>query len=168
MTTKDQERKALAQIRKIVEDLGPDSYIGIAFEGCFDIAAQNIDNDWGCSLKQETASLSKTVKQLESKLDEAIQRRSKDQAQTEALQKELDSVKAKTLGPDDLYDCKQMAEEVIFEAEQIQNAAAAQIVQYADAPDSKEFKEAVMHHRNAKGKVDYYKALAARIKKNMG
>ena len=40
MTTKDQERKALAQIRKIVEGLGEESYIGIAFEGCFEIAEE--------------------------------------------------------------------------------------------------------------------------------
>ena len=52
MTTKDQERKALAQIRKIVEGLGENSYIGMAFEGCFDIAEENIDNDFGCSMKQ--------------------------------------------------------------------------------------------------------------------
>ena len=31
--TKDQERKALEKIRKIVEELGEDSYIGMAFEG---------------------------------------------------------------------------------------------------------------------------------------
>lgn len=52
MTTKDQERKALEQIRKIVAGLGEDSYIGTAFEGCFEIAEENIDNDWGCSMKQ--------------------------------------------------------------------------------------------------------------------
>lgn len=52
MTTKEQERKALAQIKKIVEGLGEDSYIGTAFEGCFEIAEQNIEFDWGCSMQQ--------------------------------------------------------------------------------------------------------------------
>lgn len=33
MTTKEQERKALAQIKKIVESLGEGSYIATAFEG---------------------------------------------------------------------------------------------------------------------------------------
>lgn len=42
MTTKEQERKALAQIRKIVESLGEDSYIGTAFEGCFEIAEKKL------------------------------------------------------------------------------------------------------------------------------
>lgn len=52
MTTKDQERKALEQIRKIVEGLGEDSYIGKAFEGCFDDAESNIDNDFWNSMAQ--------------------------------------------------------------------------------------------------------------------
>lgn len=47
--TKDQERQALQQIRKIVEDLGEDSYIGMAFEGVWDIAEDNIENDFGRS-----------------------------------------------------------------------------------------------------------------------
>lgn len=52
MATKEQERKALEQIVKIVEGLGEDSYIGTAFEGCFEIAKQNIENDWACSILQ--------------------------------------------------------------------------------------------------------------------
>lgn len=56
MATKDQERKALEQIRKIVAGLGDDSYIGMAFEGCFEKAEENIDNDFGCSWKQEAES----------------------------------------------------------------------------------------------------------------
>lgn len=56
MTTKEQERKAHAQIKKIVEGLGENSYIGTAFEGCFEIAEMNIENDWACSMKQRTES----------------------------------------------------------------------------------------------------------------
>lgn len=57
MTTKEQERKALEKIRKIVEELGENSYVGTAFDGCFEIAEDNIENDFGCSMKQraETA-----------------------------------------------------------------------------------------------------------------
>ena len=49
VATKEQERQALQQIRKIVEDLGEDSYIGMAFEGVWEIAEENIDNDFGIS-----------------------------------------------------------------------------------------------------------------------
>lgn len=51
MTTKDQERKALQQIRKIVEGLGEDSYIATAFDGCFDDAENNIEDDAAYSWK---------------------------------------------------------------------------------------------------------------------
>ena len=51
MTTKEQERKALERIKKIVAELGEDSYIATAFEGCFEIAEQNIDLDAAYSMK---------------------------------------------------------------------------------------------------------------------
>lgn len=52
MTTKEQERKALEKIRKIVEELGENSYVGTAFDGCFEIAEDNIEDDFACSMKQ--------------------------------------------------------------------------------------------------------------------
>lgn len=45
MTTKEQERKALEKMKKIVAELGPQSYIGTAFEGAWELAEQNIDWD---------------------------------------------------------------------------------------------------------------------------
>ena len=76
--TKHQEREALEKIKAIVESLGPDSYIGIALEGCFEIAEQNIENDFACSMKQrveavvvENSRLKEKVKELEDKLAES-------------------------------------------------------------------------------------------------
>lgn len=82
--TKEQERKALEQIKKIVDSLGKDSYIATAFEGCFEIAEENIENDFACSMKQKyeraseeaanfEAQASAYKKQLES-LEEQIER----------------------------------------------------------------------------------------------
>lgn len=51
MATKEQERKALARIRKIVAELGEDSYIGMAFTGAWKIAEENIEFDFGGSVK---------------------------------------------------------------------------------------------------------------------
>ncbi len=70
MTTKEQERKALAQIRKIVEGLGPDSYIAKAFEGCFEIAEENIENDFACSMKQRADSASESMHKSHEKVIE--------------------------------------------------------------------------------------------------
>lgn len=78
MVTKNDERKALEKIKKIVEELGDDSYIAVAFEGCFDIAEDNINNDMACSMKQryeiadkEAWEAQKSNKELKEKLEEA-------------------------------------------------------------------------------------------------
>lgn len=42
MTTKEQERQAIEKIRKIVEGLGENSYVGFAMEGVLELAEENI------------------------------------------------------------------------------------------------------------------------------
>lgn len=76
--TKDQEREALEKIKAIVDTLGPDSYVGTALEGCLEIAEENIENDFACSMKQrveavvvENTRLKEKVKELEDKLTES-------------------------------------------------------------------------------------------------
>ena len=63
MTTKAEEYKALEQIKKIVSALGADSYIATAFEGCFEVAEGNIDNDFACSMKQRAESAERQAQQ---------------------------------------------------------------------------------------------------------
>ena len=70
MTTKEQERKALEQIRKIVEGLGEDSYIGMAFEGCFEDAEENIENDWGCSMNGRWQDAEQKIEHLKAEMEE--------------------------------------------------------------------------------------------------
>lgn len=70
--TKQQEREALDKIRKIVEQLGPDSYLATTFEGCFDLAAENIDNDWACSMADRARRAEKRAAELEDKLAESV------------------------------------------------------------------------------------------------
>lgn len=78
MATKQQEREALAKIRKIVDALGEDSYIGTAFTGCFELAEENIEFDFACNLQeraeaaeQEAADLKNKVSDLEHQVQEA-------------------------------------------------------------------------------------------------
>lgn len=71
MTTKEQERKALEQIKKIVAGLGEGSYIGTAFEGCFEVAEENIENDFACSMKQRAEHAEKINDELHKKIREA-------------------------------------------------------------------------------------------------
>lgn len=53
MTTKEQERQAIEKIRKIVEGLGENSYVGFAMEGVLELAEDNIREDTAYSMKKK-------------------------------------------------------------------------------------------------------------------
>lgn len=76
--TKQQERETLEKIQKMVELLGPNSYLATAFEGCFDDARDNIENDFAFSMngrwqdaEQKIETLKARVAELEDKLAES-------------------------------------------------------------------------------------------------
>ena len=69
MTSKAQERKALEQIRKIVEGLGENSYIATAFEGCFEDAQDNIENDFAFSMKDRWECAEQKIEALKEELE---------------------------------------------------------------------------------------------------
>lgn len=172
MTTKEQERKALAQIRKIVEGLGSDSYVATALEGCFEIAESNIENDWACSMKQRAESAEKKVSTLEldNKDLRLVIKKTKEEAskkQTELEEKIVD-LGSRVLDGDDLTDCRLMVDNEAYEAEKEMKAAALEIVTFADDPASTNFQEAVRTHRNAQSRWNYLLSLKGRIEKAMG
>lgn len=49
--TKAQERETLEKIKAMVEELGPQSYLKTAFDGIFEDAEQNIEDDAAYSMK---------------------------------------------------------------------------------------------------------------------
>ena len=76
MATKEQERKTLTEIEKMVLGLGVGSYIATAFEGCWEIAQDNIENDYGNSMKKQRdmtcdqlESAMNTIKSMKEELD---------------------------------------------------------------------------------------------------
>lgn len=89
MVTKEQERKALEQIRKIVDSLGADSYIATAFDGCFQDAEENIENDFALSMKDRYLAESKKAKDLRAEVDRL-------KARTLELEEELKEQKIST------------------------------------------------------------------------
>lgn len=93
--TKQQERDALAKIRQIVDTLGPESYLATAFEGCFDLAAENIENDWGCSMADRARRAEKRAAELEDKLAESVKDYEAAHAAAHAVAEEKDAEIAK-------------------------------------------------------------------------
>lgn len=167
--TKDQEREALEKIKAIVEALGPDSYIGTALEGCFEIAERNIENDFACSMKRRAEAVERKAEELEKKVSAleldnrdlrlAIKKEKEEASATETALRE------RVVSDDDLTDCIQMARDSAYGYREKMEEAAASVVELADDPSSPEFTKAVKDHRNAKTAYEYAEALASRLEK---
>lgn len=158
MSTKEQERKALDRIKKIVESLGEDSYIATAFEGCFEIAAENIENDFACSMKQRAESAEKKVEVLEAGMKEMTERLTRtvkalningENATSEIhrLEEELAEARKKALDP---WLYKQLwcdyTDKVDEHKEQMEELAD-QMADHAECPESVAFRNAVSSYR---------------------
>ena len=85
--TKQQERDTLEKIKKMVAQLGPNSYLSAAFKGCFELAAENIENDWACSMADRARRAEKRAEELEDKLAESV----KDYEAAHAVAEEKDA-----------------------------------------------------------------------------
>lgn len=135
--TKQQERDALEKIRKIVEQLGPDSYLATAFEGCFQLAAENIDNDWACSMAGRARRAEKRAAELEDKLAESEKDYEAAHAAAHAVAEEKDAeiAKLKARIQELLEDSKRGCESIgelatrAGEAQRRAEAAEAEVIQ---------------------------------------
>ena len=167
MTTKAQERAALEKIRKIVAGLGENSYIGTAFDGCFEIADQNIEYDFADSFKGRLQLAEEELKAAKAeaetlKLDNRDLRAALEQAKSDAS-KTITALREKALGADDLDDVAQLlADKVLDLGKEVSNAAQ-RIVEQADQPGSVEFQNAVKEHRAAQSQLSYYSAVLSRV-----
>lgn len=167
IATKQQEWDALAAIQKMVEELGPQSYLATAFEGCFEVAAQNIENDFGDSMKGRAECAEKrldeameTIRQLKSDIKLLESSLENERALTKNLEQRLEQ---ETVSATDLAHLTKLAEKDLAEAEQRRDEAAQKIVAYADNPASEEFQQAVHDHRNAQASVEAKKERLARL-----
>nr|UVX50042.1 MAG: hypothetical protein [Bacteriophage sp.] len=91
--TKQQERAALEKIRKIVAELGPDSYIATAFAGCFEIAAENIENDFADSMKERYEQSREDAAHFKAAADSFSAELDKLRSEHASLKSELESAR---------------------------------------------------------------------------
>lgn len=158
--TKEQERKALEKIRKIVADLGENSYIGMAFEGCFEIAEENIENDFGCSMKQRAEK---------AEADAADFKRAAEYyaAEEEKAKNEIEKLKGKVLTTAEAGAIKAILHHSKLEAAGMADSSAQRIVELADNPDSAEFRQAVQDNRQSKKRLAECDTLIKRLLETM-
>ena len=161
--TKQQERAALEKIRKIVEELGPDSYIATAFE-----------NDWALSMKdrwltsdRELNDANGTIEELRDKLAESEKDYEAAHATAHQIAEEKDaeiaSLKSRLLADDDLADITRLLSKTVADLGKEVNDAAARIVEVADQPESAAFRNAVKDHRAAKADLSHWTEVLTRV-----
>lgn len=102
--TKQQERDTLDAIRRMIAELGKNSYLASAFDGCFEIAEQNIEYDEGGSMKeraekaeQEFDAAKAALAEAESKLDSLADENNQLRAGQDALKEQIAGMKAQIL-----------------------------------------------------------------------
>lgn len=145
MTTKDQERKALEKIRKIVEELGEDSYIGMALEGCIDDAEQNIENDWALSMKgrwQDTERKMEAVKERNAEL----------KAELEEAEKHVERMREKVLDRADMLKIRNMLKSTKYEMSEKFDDYSVKVLEFVDRDEygTEKFSEIVRIRRESK------------------
>lgn len=176
MATKRNERETLETIRQLVADLGEQSYLATAFQGCFEIAEENIENDFADSLRgrldgtlKKIDLLEAKVKELEGQLAESQKDWEAAHAANHALAEEKDAeiaaLQARVLSEDDLEDIRQLLDDRATEADEKAEKAAAEIVRFAEATGLLEFRQAVTDHRNYIKDAKYYRELLGRVVK---
>lgn len=158
--TKEQERKALEKIKKIVEELGEGSYIGMAFEGCFEIAEQNIENDWACSMKQRAEKAKKDA-------DYFQQAANTFSEEADKLRKENEKLRGKALTLSEAGAIKNILIQRKMETSKKAESAAQKIVEFADQPESGGFQTAVVENRRNARKAEECDKLIQRLLETM-
>ena len=89
MATKDQEREVFQQIKAMVADLGPNSYIATAFRGVFDIAEENIENDFSGNPVEQAQDLGEQLAQRTVQVGQLAEERDGYKARAENAEAQL-------------------------------------------------------------------------------
>lgn len=168
MTTKEQERKALEKIKKIVAELGENSYVGTALDGALSLAEENIDCDAAFSARYYQETLFETEKKLRAAEQENKNLRKRLDDLKEKSDNEYEALCSKLLSNDDAKVIRKLLEERISDLQYEVDSAAACIVEEAGNPKSEMFCDAVANHREAKQELWQYNFALERIRKTLG
>lgn len=168
--TKQQERDTLAVIRKMVEELGPQSYLATAFEGCFEDAEQNIEDDAAYSMKARLEIQAQRAIEQGHEVDRLKADLTAAQSKIETLQSQFDfaSQYIKKL------ERQQLSEELrrdlwvmVTDEAEVSRArmaeAADKMAAGADNPGCVLFKESVARYRAEKARAEAMEQRAAEL-----
>lgn len=163
MTTKEQERKALEKIQKIVADLGEDSYVGTALDGALNLAEENIDCDAAFSARYYIDELHRTESKLKEAEEQIFALEKEMAAQKKQFKQAYEKESRKILSAEDMDAVKTLVITCIADFKTDADNAAERIVAEAENPKSVNFQNAVTEHRCALEGVKRYEELLERL-----
>ena len=95
--TKEQERETLEKIKAMVAELGPQSYLKTAFEGVYEVAEMNIDEDAAYSFPGRVNILEEQLREMGSKYNVARSDVEVLRSQLDHAQEQADALKKQQL-----------------------------------------------------------------------
>lgn len=147
---KEQERETLEKIKAMVAELGPQSYLKTAFEGVFEVAEMNIDEDAAYSFPGRVSLLEEQLKEMGSKYNAARSDVEVLRSQLDHAQEQADALKKQQF-PVWLHSAVYgLASEELATSKARMEQAAETMAYYAEAPQDIAFAEAVKGYRAAK------------------
>lgn len=108
VTTKEQERKALSKIKKIIADLGENSYLAAAFEGVFELANQNIIDDAAYCFPDRVNKLNRQIKDLNNEKDALINKLKETKTSFDTMDAEYEQLKKRSFSRNEIIALKQL------------------------------------------------------------
>lgn len=162
IATKQQERDTLAAIRKMVEELGPQSYLATAFDGCFEDAESNIENDFGDSMQRrwESAEEKLSAAQEENSRLKAEIAGEKLREQLAAAQEQITALRRQQLSEQLRRDLWVMTTNEAEISRARMAEAADKMAVGADNPGCVLFKESVARYRAEKTRAESMEQMA--------
>ena len=146
--TKEQE--TLEKIKAMVAELGPQSYLKTAFEGVYEVAEMNIDEDAAYSFPGRVNILEEQLREMGSKYNAARSDVEVLRSQLDHAQEQADALKKQQL-PVWLHSAVYgLASEELATSKARMEQAAETMAYYAEAPQDIAFAEAVKGYRAAK------------------
>lgn len=168
--TKEQEWEALEKIKAMVVELGPQSHLGTALEGVFEVAEMNIEEDAAYSFPERVNILEEQLREMGSKynsakLDATHLKAQLDNttAQLAAAQEQIATIKRQQLPEELRRDLWVMVTDEAAASRTRMAEAADKMAVGADNPGCVLFKDSVARYRAEKARAEAMEQRAAEL-----
>ena len=168
--TKDQERETLEKIKAMVAELGPQSYLATAFEGCFADAESNIENDFGDSMQrrwensmEELSAAKEEINRLKAEIAAAQKKEETLQGQFDFASQHIKKLERQQLPEQLRRDLWVMVTDEAAASRARMAEAADKMAVGADNPGCVLFKDSVARYRAEKARAEAMEQRAAEL-----